>query len=72
MNYLLLIVKTSLKQFWDIDPFLVDNMLLNAKLQTASCAQLLGNCISMAGKVARNTFAGVSAEVQSVMTSLSA
>lgn len=67
MNPVLLLVKTGLKQFWDIDPFLVDSLLISARMQATSGWYTLSQSPAVAGRIFRSAVQGVSSEVHALI-----
>ena len=67
MKPVLLLVKTGLKQFWDIDPIVVDGLLVSARFQAVAGWQGLSQTPVVAGRIFRAAVQGVSSEVQSLL-----
>ena len=65
MKPVLFLVKTGLKQFWDIDPVVVDGLLLSARVQAAAGWYSLAKTPVVAGRIFRAAVQGVSSEFQS-------
>ena len=67
MNPVILLVKTGLKSFWDIDPVVVDGLLLHARVQAVVGWNTISQTPTAAGRIFRAAVHGVSAEVQSLL-----
>lgn len=66
MKPVLFLVKTSLKQFWDIDPILVDSLLVSARMQATAGWYSLSQGPALAGRIFRAAVQGVSTELQAL------
>lgn len=67
MKPVLFLVKTGLKQFWDIDPVVVDGLLVSARVQAIVGWHSLAKTPVVAGRIFRAALQGVSSEVQSLL-----
>jgi hypothetical protein len=67
MKPALLLLKTSLKQFWDIDPYLVDSALMTARMQVIAGWQCINQTSIVMTKALRTSLQALSTEVQSLV-----
>lgn len=68
MKPVILLVKTGLKQFWDIDPVVVDGLLVSARVQASVGWYSLAKTPVLAGRIFRTALHGISTEVQSLLS----